>query len=133
MGYSLSDAQVAIAVSTLDTDGSGAVSFDEFYAWWTKDDKFEHLQLDERQTAAVQAASAYFQFFDKDQSGMIDEQEFKALFEDLSARGGYFVAGTTLQQALKEVKGKASTEKEISFNDYVFWLLQKGCITHFQI
>ncbi|KAJ3029031.1 Calcium-dependent protein kinase 13 [Rhizophlyctis rosea] len=126
MGYYLSDQELQVAVATLDTDGNGEISYQEFLNWYTHDNRFASLQLSPAQASAVQSASEYFQYFDRDSKGHIKPSEFTHMFNDMQSRG-YFRPEMTVEGALREIKGGREGE-DVSFNDYVSWLVRVGSI-----
>lgn len=112
----------------LDTDRSGTIDMNEFLKWWCSDSKFRALTLNEKQSAAIQQAATYFQYFDKNTSGAIDQVEFESMFNDM-VNYGYFGNGLTCD-VYSNLAGDAFNEMkvdgEISFNNYIQWLLRKG-------
>ncbi|KAJ3275547.1 hypothetical protein HK104_003889 [Borealophlyctis nickersoniae] len=64
--------------------------------------------------------SAYFQRFDKDQSGAIDVREFKSLYANLVKRG---LTRKTLAGTLEELD--SNRDGKVSFNEYVGWLMKQ--------
>ncbi|KAI8924742.1 hypothetical protein BC831DRAFT_463787 [Entophlyctis helioformis] len=126
MGYYLDETEAAVAIATLDGGHKGEISYDEFLKWWTSDNRFKRLQLSEEQTAAVQSATEFFQHFDRDEKGYVDETEFQSMYAYLSGLPGYFPPGTTLEQALGQLRGP--NDDYVSFNDYITWLLRIGSI-----
>ncbi|KAJ3032389.1 hypothetical protein HDV00_007572 [Rhizophlyctis rosea] len=126
MGYYLNDQELQVAVATLDTDGNGEISYDEFLHWWTSDNRFGFLQLSNTQCEAVQRASEYFQHFDRDSKGHITPGEFTHMFADMQ-RTGFFSPHMTVEDALRELKG-GREGNDVSFNDYVTWLIKIGSI-----
>lgn len=83
LGHYLTDAETDIAFRTIDLDGKGTISYDEFYKFWRTDKRFEKLHLPEAELKRLEAAVAYFQYFDKDKSGQLDKGEFAQLHADL--------------------------------------------------
>ncbi|KAJ3373713.1 hypothetical protein HDU91_006042 [Kappamyces sp. JEL0680] len=131
MGHYLSDAECSIAFASIDLDSSGEISYEEFLKWFRKEDRFEHLRLDQRQTVAVNAASQYFQYFDRDNNGSIDKVEFEALFKDMQ-KNGYFAHDASMNETRLQISGTSGHQDGgITFNDYILWLLRMGAITHF--
>ncbi|KAJ3270437.1 hypothetical protein HK104_004920 [Borealophlyctis nickersoniae] len=132
MGYYLSESELAVAIATLDTDGDGEISYDEFLDWWVRDDRFWRLQLSEEQAQAVQRATEYFQHFDRSDKGYVDATEFAYMFADMRRWNGFFRQDITLEEALVELRNgreaNVGGEGVISFNDYVNWLIRIGSI-----
>lgn len=61
----------------IDRDGSGTLDYDEFMKWYRSEDKLGKLHLDEDQLEQLSRSSNYFKYWDKDNSGSIDKNEFK--------------------------------------------------------
>eukprot|EP00753_Platysulcus_tardus_P006733 PLAT14509.1.p2 GENE.PLAT14509.1~~PLAT14509.1.p2 ORF type:complete len:268 (-),score=98.53 PLAT14509.1:28-714(-) len=123
-GYWLSEEELDAAMLVMDSDGSSAVSYEEFSAWWSSDDRFGKLQLDEDQQAALKQASEYFKFFDADSSGELDASEFGKLHENLLSYG--FVLPSMSASVAELDKDSSGT---INFNEYVAWLIGLGALT----
>jgi hypothetical protein len=51
--------------------------------FWRNDKRFENLHKNPAELQRLQAAVAYFQYFDQDKSGQLDKQEFASLHADL--------------------------------------------------
>jgi len=66
--------QVAVIISSVDSDGSGTIDFDEFLTLMS-DPKFNNPARDEHRQA--------FEMFDKDGSGHISVAELKEVFRNL--------------------------------------------------
>eukprot|EP00729_Bicosta_minor_P002702 gene2702-16137_t len=104
-GQPLSEAEFQNAITLLDTDGNGKLSYSEFKAWWSKADRFEMLKLadsveEEGYAEFMEAAVTHFKHFDGDQSGAIDKAEFVPLFENLQDHG---YPMSTLEQTIKDM------------------------------
>lgn len=65
-GFPLSEEEVAAAMASLDKDGSGTLTYEEFLEWWRSDSRFALLQLTEAQQAVVAQIVEYFKHFDAD-------------------------------------------------------------------
>ncbi|KAJ3234966.1 hypothetical protein HDU81_000985 [Chytriomyces hyalinus] len=86
MGYHLKPEELMMDLRILDLDGSGAITYDEFIAWWKREDRFKMLQIDARTMARLKVYVDTFKKYDRDASGGIDIREFKNLYMDLIKR-----------------------------------------------
>lgn len=71
----------------------------------------------------MRRATTYFKHFDSDSSGSIDSKEFEHLHADLVKNGL-----TTLECAKCLQDLDTDRDGEISFNEYVDWLIRIGSI-----
>jgi Ca2+-binding EF-hand superfamily protein len=117
LGYYLSEGETDVAFRTINVSGDGNISYDEFAQFWRTDKRFEKLQLPEEELKRLQAAIAYFQSFDKDMSGQLDREEFKALHADLvKQKMTTLDVGSCFEELDRDQSGT------ISFNEYVDWI-----------
>ncbi|MDP2439329.1 MAG: EF-hand domain-containing protein [archaeon] len=123
MGYYLSERELKMALLMLDTDGDGKVSYPEFLVWWRNDNRFKKLQLNDDQYNLMQHCAAYFQWFDKDSSGTLSKAEFRDCHADL-VRNRVTDAAFEACFATLDRDGDGN----ISFNEYVDWLISIGSI-----
>ena len=61
MGHFLNEEEIKIGLASMDVDGDGSLSYDEFQRWWSTSDRFEKLRLSEEQLQTVHTISQYFQ------------------------------------------------------------------------
>ena len=111
-------------MTVIDRNGDGTISYNEFLAWWRTQDRFSKIggrtaEDDERLSRAVQ----YFQYFDKDRTGEIDGNEFKALHADL-------VKNSFTKLSLKDCLAVLDEDGDghVSFNEYINWLIRIGSL-----
>jgi len=123
MGHCLSETELHVAVTALDTDGSGKITFDEFTKWWANSNRFEKLKLSDAEQEQLSRAVQYFRYFDKDGSGVLDRTEFASLHADLVKNK---FTTKTLDDCLKDLD--SNRDNKISFNEYVDWLVRIGSI-----
>ena len=123
LGYHLSYEETMVCWRKLDTDGSGAISFDEFEKWWKTEDRFKKLQLTPEESQTLNSAITYFKYFDKDGSGRLDRTEFKSCYADLAR---HKLTNKTFEECWEDL----DTDKDglISFNEYVDWLIRIGSL-----
>ncbi|KAI9207358.1 uncharacterized protein BJ171DRAFT_439634 [Polychytrium aggregatum] len=126
MGYYLSDAELQIAMAQLDADGDHVISLDEFLTWWRKDDRFKRLQMTMNQAEAVQSATGFFQYFDVENKGYVDHDQFRRMYEYMHSQRNYFPPEMTFQEAYLTLKSDGVGY--VSFNDYIAWLIKIGSI-----
>jgi Ca2+-binding EF-hand superfamily protein len=120
MGYLLSDAELELAIKKIDSDGNGAIEYEEFLQFWKTDGRFEKLRLDDTQLMQLNKAFRLFISFDKDGSGTIDREEFGQMHASLTEQ--------RLSNKPAEVEwGNMDTDGSgtVSFNEFVDWLLQR--------
>ena len=120
LGKDLTDEQLDRAMATLDKDGEGTVSLEEFMWWWKlglsvnaliSEEELNRIKerqvagmakMDEHQDRAMQSAptpeeiQTIFSQFDKDQSGCLSIKEVSSAMR----RIGYAAAGLTTSKAL---------------------------------
>jgi len=123
MGYLLSDQELKIALVRLDANGDGHISYEEFLNWWTGEDRFSKFKMDAQQQDKLQKSTAYFRFFDKDGSGILDRKEFSGLHADLVKNK---LITKSLDETIKELD--SNNDGNISFNEYIDWLIRCGAL-----
>jgi len=70
-----------LALSVVDSDNSGDVSYDEFAKWWKDPNRFVHLaHIDDELSSKV---AAVFTKYDKEKKGSLTSKEFIKMFQDL--------------------------------------------------
>jgi len=115
LGYRMDETDIEAVIRELDSHHSGVLSFDDFYAWYTDNKRFQRLDLqnDPKMLDAVQ----YFRRYDTDNSGKIGLDEYKQLCIDL---------GQILKTDKDYATGLAALDKNrdgvIDFNEFVDWL-----------
>eukprot|EP01115_Flamella_aegyptia_P002637 TRINITY_DN136756_c0_g1_i1.p1 TRINITY_DN136756_c0_g1~~TRINITY_DN136756_c0_g1_i1.p1 ORF type:complete len:164 (+),score=63.79 TRINITY_DN136756_c0_g1_i1:45-536(+) len=123
MGHYLSDQELTLAMATLDRNGSGRIDYDEYLKWWSTEDRWGKLHLDEQQLQALTQASNYFRYFDKDNSGSLDHEEFKKLHADLVKNKW---TTKSVEACLADLD--SNNDGHIEFNEYVEWLVRLGSL-----
>eukprot|EP01048_Picozoa_sp_COSAG05_P027314 COSAG05_NODE_7909_length_757_cov_1.243161_1_plen_188_part_01 len=125
LGMIMGEEELEAAMKEMDEDGSGAVDFDEFFAWWKlrKDEKDWFLQQQSADRAEENELEAYqdrmkalraqafelFGAYDRDASGFLDQHEIKALALAL----GTPLQGRELEKAIPRMK-KAAHQKKLA-------------------
>jgi len=124
MGYAFSPAEIAIALRTLDTDGSGKVEKSEFTQWWKKSDRWESLKLDDAQMAIRQSAADAFNEFDSKKTGSISTDDFDKFHKMLVEK-----KLTNKDKATCLADLDKNGDKSVQFAEYVEWLGRIGTIS----
>jgi len=120
-GYLLSEEELNIAVKKLDTNGDGHLSYDEFVKFWSDDDRFKKLALNEQELESLQEAVAVFKKYDTGKKGIISSGDFPALHQHLVANN---MTKLSCQDCMKDLD--TDRNQEISFNEYVQWIVKIG-------
>jgi len=123
LGYALSPSEVAMAVKTLDLDGSGQIDEKEFVEWWKKDNRWESLQLDEKGLQTRKDAAETFNEVDSGKTGVISTADFDKFYNILKTRG---LTTKTKESALADLD--TSGDHKIQFSEYIDWLERIGTI-----
>lgn len=107
------DSKQAEAVMMLvDKDGSGAVSFEEFFQWLREGEGLKNVDNSTRYYY-IRKAVDLFKKYDKDASGTIEPNELKELLKSVGYTG-------SVESALK-VLDKDGNNK-VSFPEFLDWL-----------
>lgn len=107
----------------IDKNGSGKIDYEEFMKWYQTEDRFGKLHLDEKQMEAIQRATAYFKYFDKDSSGSVNRSEFEKLHADLVKNR---FTTHSLEDCLATLD--ANNDGQVQFNEYMDWLKNIGSL-----
>ena len=121
LGYYLNDEELELAMKTVDKSGDGQIIYEDFKEWWSTDDRFGSLSLDDDALEMRRQAAETFSHFDDDKSGVIEPHggEFSALHAELTERGLTTLDEATLLQDLD-----TDGDGQISFNEYVAFLVR---------
>jgi Ca2+-binding EF-hand superfamily protein len=66
----------------INTDKGELITFDEFFEWWEFMAKTSFVDLEQNLTG-IANLHHYFEKFDKDHTGQLDQQEFRRLYDEL--------------------------------------------------
>eukprot|EP00211_Chloroparvula_japonica_P001879 CAMPEP_0119128046 /NCGR_PEP_ID=MMETSP1310-20130426/6357_1 /TAXON_ID=464262 /ORGANISM="Genus nov. species nov., Strain RCC2339" /LENGTH=483 /DNA_ID=CAMNT_0007118351 /DNA_START=184 /DNA_END=1632 /DNA_ORIENTATION=- len=119
LGFPLSPADESAAIETLDPGGTGKVEIEKFVEWWSKDSRFEALQLPEEKLYNMMRAVQFFQYFDKDKDGVLSHQEFEALYRDLHKRT---MITSSLEECLAIIR--QGPDNSVSFTEYTHMVVK---------
>ena len=121
-GYFFDGEELELAYKMVDTDGGGKIEYEEFQAWWSKDERFSHLKMDEEQQLVLSKVVEVFQGEDKDKTGNLNEEQFKnvhAKFIEL----GFVIPEYTAVMSEVDKGGDGS----INFNELLAWMSESKC------
>jgi len=115
LGYRMDETEVEAVVRNLDSHHRGTLTFDDFYAWYSDNQRFQRLDLHNNQT--MLEAVQYFRKYDTDNSGKIGLDEYKRLCNDL---GQFMATDKDYSKGLIELD--KNKDGLIDFNEFVDWL-----------
>eukprot|EP01126_Amoeba_proteus_P055066 TRINITY_DN680_c0_g1_i2.p1 TRINITY_DN680_c0_g1~~TRINITY_DN680_c0_g1_i2.p1 ORF type:complete len:156 (-),score=26.87 TRINITY_DN680_c0_g1_i2:80-547(-) len=117
MGYYIDDDAARLFFAAVDTSHDGKLSWDEFRKAYAK--KAETVQqMKVIETDEGRQAVEYFRYFDKDSSGVLDKEEFRALWQDLEKYN--LNKGKSFNQALGVLD--ATGDGKIQFNEFMSFM-----------
>mmetsp|Transcript_19764 Transcript_19764/g.27173 ORF Transcript_19764/g.27173 Transcript_19764/m.27173 type:complete len:166 (+) Transcript_19764:199-696(+) len=115
-GLHLNAGELEIAMLTLDYDGNGRISYEEFLSW-KKKSSFQDLRLDD---VAIQRRKTFldlFRKYDLDSNGSISADEFVGLYEDLKEAEVVSHDRTSTYEDMD-----SNSDGVIEYSELVFWL-----------
>jgi len=122
LGHTISKSELVLAFQIMDKDGSGFIEKDEFKKWWSlKEQRWEKLEIDEKELEVRQSAAETFKKFDENSKGYISEEDFDAFYKELCSRGLTQKRRESVFQDLD-----ATGDNRINFSEYVEWLVRNG-------
>lgn len=104
--------QAEAVMMMVDKDGSGAISFEEFFQWLREGEGLQNVDNSTRYYY-IRKAVDLFKTYDKDASGTIEPNELKELLKSVGYTG-------SVKEALK-VLDKDGNNK-VSFPEFLQWL-----------
>lgn len=128
MGYYLSDSQFEWARTLIDKDGSGEISYGEFSSWWQNPLRFDHLLLTDEQLEKLHQITELFRKFDRKNTGLLDENQFRELFLELVRK-----KMIEENQANQFDEIDRSHDGKINFNELIAWFYDQGILEKFGI
>ena len=103
LGRELNDEELELAMSEMNEDGGGAVSFEEFYTWFKKVTEGDALLLE------------VFESVDMDGTGSLDRDEVRQVLIQLGRTPSEF----QLNKAMEEMD--ESGDNEVNFDEFRAW------------
>ena len=98
LGHHMDPETFEAAWVEVETDGSGRLSYAEFAAWWSTDDRWAHLQLSDDEIANLEQVHNYFTYYDEKKDGQLDHHEFANVYNYLT-ESGYILESLDLVMA----------------------------------
>jgi len=138
LGEILTQEQVQVILQTLDTDGNGVLSFEEFYAWWISEDRDHQNETGERMRFLKMklTSQTYFKSIKKQSKALKNISSSKTPVTgvdtyrlDVSVNFGNCakpVAGIHIHYEKNEEKANAF-RKRCNYNDHVLAALTLVC------
>lgn len=116
-GYCLSQDELDRAFDAVDLDGSGSVDFTEYFLWFRRDDRFQHLLhgSDEKATL-IRQTGEFFMHYDTNWTGLLDAEQFSKLHQSLLDNG---CASESLEEAMAQAD--VNGDGQISLNEFLRW------------
>lgn len=119
---------------------SHSIGYTEFLEWWsTGERRWQQMEHTEEEMQKLQQAVAYFDYFDKDKSGSISEEEFVQLHANL-VENGLIVPSLDKTDSTARIDSYREMDKTgeggIDFNEYggaACALLPQNITTHAQL
>jgi Ca2+-binding EF-hand superfamily protein len=109
---------LSLAIKMIDTDGNGTIEYNEFLNWYQQS-TFASLSLtDDKKLLRRHEAAIIFNKYDDDHSGVIDQQEFIGLHQELLLKK--LTKHENVEKALEDIDGNG--DGKIQFNEFVWWL-----------
>ncbi|CAM9755137.1 unnamed protein product, partial [Ectocarpus fasciculatus] len=115
-GIWLSGDALKVALMTMDHDGNGEISYEEFLHWF-KDSSFSSLKLDDDALERRNLAASIFQRYDSDKSGSIDQEEFVHMHAEMVREG---LTTVHVEDVMAEID--VDGDGLIQFNEFGTWL-----------
>ncbi|KAI8901739.1 hypothetical protein BC833DRAFT_576490 [Globomyces pollinis-pini] len=118
LGYRLTEQELELDLKILDLSGDGVIGRDEFAKWWKSERRFQQLQWPINRLQTLDTLNEKFRQYDKDDSGVLDIEEFHQLHKDLLYAG---LTTKPLTQALQELD--SNNDGKIVFTEYVRYMM----------
>eukprot|EP01100_Stratorugosa_tubuloviscum_P010957 TRINITY_DN47_c0_g2_i3.p1 TRINITY_DN47_c0_g2~~TRINITY_DN47_c0_g2_i3.p1 ORF type:complete len:202 (+),score=99.45 TRINITY_DN47_c0_g2_i3:63-668(+) len=114
-GHVLSEEELRFAILSLSQ--SGHIQYDSFLKWWSNQDRFAKLKLDDVSLKFRNDAYELFRKHDTNGSGSIDKNEFTTFHTEFVARG---FTNKTADNLLEDMD--LDRQGDITFNELIDWL-----------
>jgi Ca2+-binding EF-hand superfamily protein len=116
-GVWLSGDALEVAMRTIDSNGDGHITYNEFLNWYRNTPGFNSLALDDVTLKRRQALASVFTNYDLDKNGILDRNEFASLHAELVRLG---VTRKSLENAIEDID--TNSDGVIQFNELANWL-----------
>jgi Ca2+-binding EF-hand superfamily protein len=116
-GVWLSGSALDVAMRTIDSNGDGHITYEEFLNWYKSTPGFTSLALDDVTLKRRQALASVFSSYDRDNNGALDKDEFAALHGELVKLG---VTKKSLENAMADID--VNIDGYIQYNELAAWL-----------
>jgi Ca2+-binding EF-hand superfamily protein len=116
-GVWLSGDALEVAMRTIDSNGDGHITYNEFLNWYRNTPGFNSLALDDVTLKRRQALASVFTNYDLDKNGILDRNEFASLHAELVRLG---VTKKSLENAIEDID--TNSDGVIQFNELANWL-----------
>eukprot|EP01050_Picozoa_sp_SAG11_P032905 SAG11_NODE_10919_length_796_cov_1.411765_1_plen_186_part_01 len=130
-GGDVADQELSAAMSELDADGDGEISFDEFLEWWQRVRQERagstwglSINVRNRELQEKEDLHELFKLIDTDGSDAIDVEELGQLTNDL----GLSLTAVQLEVAMQDIDDDG--DAEVSFEEFHAWFNIKKKETH---
>lgn len=104
------------AMRTIDKNGDGDITYEEFLSWY-KTSSFGKLALDDATLQRRQTLAAVFKKYDSNKNGSLDASEFRALHQEMRSLG---LTARDANTALADID--SSGDGVVQFNELAEWL-----------
>jgi Ca2+-binding EF-hand superfamily protein len=128
LGHHMDQETEEAAWTAVESDGSGKLTYKEFAAWWTTDDRWSHLQLSEEEIANLTQVHTYFKYYDEENNGELNRAEFLNVYNYMKD-SGYVLEDFEL------VFDEIDTTKDgtINYNEFIVWMVGVGVLVNSNI
>ena len=128
LGHAMDEETEEVAWVSIELDGDGKISYEEFATWWTTDDRWAHLQLSEAEIANLVQVHDYFRYYDQSSTGTLTKLEFSNVYSYMT-ESGY------LMDDFEDVFEEIDTDKDgtINYNEFIVWMVGIGVLVNSDI
>ena len=125
LGHFLEGEEFEAAWCEVESDGSGQLTYEEFSAWWSTNDRWSHLQLSDEEIENLHQVHSYFTYYDEECSGELDHREFEGVYKYMT-ESGYEM--DVLENVLAEID--TTNDGLINYNEFIVWMVAVGVLVN---